>query len=73
MLVINLTNIVLDLFFVLVLNMDVDGVAAASVIAEIAGLVVGLVFAFKLLKTDSGPFPVFKANVLRRIQSIFCR
>ena len=32
-LAINLTNIVLDLVFVLLLGMDVDGVAAASVIA----------------------------------------
>jgi multidrug resistance protein, MATE family len=33
-LTINLTNIVLDLFFVIVLGMKVDGVALASVIAE---------------------------------------
>jgi multidrug resistance protein, MATE family len=70
-LVINLTNIVLDLFFVLVLNMDVDGVAAASVIAEIAGLVVGLFFAFKLLKTDSGPFPVSKLTSLGEYKAFF--
>ena len=40
-LTINLTNIVLDLLFVLVLGMKVDGVALASVIAEYSGLAVG--------------------------------
>ncbi len=36
-LTINLTNIALDLFFVVVLGMNVDGVALASVIAEYSG------------------------------------
>ena len=44
-LAINVTNIVLDLVFVLGLGMKVDGVAAASVIAEFTGLAVGLAFA----------------------------
>ncbi len=41
-LAINLTNIVLDLVFVLHWNMGVEGVALASVLAEIFGVVVGL-------------------------------
>jgi MATE family multidrug resistance protein len=39
-LVINITNIVLDLLFVIVLGLKVDGVALASVIAEYTGLAV---------------------------------
>lgn len=41
-LVINVTNIVLDGVFVLGLGMNVDGVALASVMAEYTGLVLGL-------------------------------
>jgi len=53
-LAINLTNIVLDLFFVLVLDMTVDGVAAASVIAEFTGVLVGGIFAVRYLRRHSG-------------------
>ena len=53
-LTINVTNIVLDLFFVLVLGMTVDGVAAASVIAEFAGLLLGGTFAIRYLRSHSG-------------------
>lgn len=42
LLVINITNILLDLWFVWGLGMDVDGVALASVIAEYLGVGVGL-------------------------------
>ncbi|MGB5511236.1 MAG: MATE family efflux transporter [Woeseiaceae bacterium] len=57
-LTINLTNIVLDLLFVIVLGMRVDGVALASVIAEYAGLSVGLVFVIRELKRRAGHWPV---------------
>ena len=40
-LTINLTNIALDLFFVVVLGMTIDGVALASVIAEYSGFSCG--------------------------------
>jgi MATE family multidrug resistance protein len=53
-LVINLTNIALDLLFVLVLGMKVDGVAAASVVAEFAGLATGAAFAFAELRRRGG-------------------
>jgi len=53
-LAINLTNIVLDLAFVLGLGMKVDGVAAASVIAEFAGLAVGGAFAVSWLRRHGG-------------------
>ena len=62
-LVINLTNIVLDLFFVLVLNMDVDGVAAASVIAEIAGPGRRSCFRIQTPQNRQRTFSSFKANV----------
>ena len=52
-LAINLTNIILDLYFVLGLGMTVDGVAAASVIAEFAGVFVGGACAVVQLKRQS--------------------
>jgi len=57
-LTINITNIVLDLLFVIVLGMKVDGVALASVVAEYAGLAVGVAFAVSVLKGRSGHWPV---------------
>jgi len=46
-LIVNISNIILDLFFVSVFDMAVEGVALASVIAEYLGLITGLI----LLKT----------------------
>ncbi|MEO1247880.1 MAG: MATE family efflux transporter [Pseudomonadota bacterium] len=53
-LTINLTNIVLDLLFVLGLGMKTDGVALASVIAEYTGATVGCVFVARTLKAHPG-------------------
>ncbi|MEE3235801.1 MAG: MATE family efflux transporter, partial [Pseudomonadota bacterium] len=53
-LAINVTNIILDLVFVLLLGMTVDGVASASVIAEFVGLTVGTAYAFAYLKGHPG-------------------
>jgi len=53
-LAINLTNIALDLLFVIVLGMDVDGVALASVIAEYTGLALGATFALRELRRHPG-------------------
>ena len=55
---INLTNIVLDLVFVLYLGMTVDGVALASVIAEYTGLAIGIVLALRLLRRERGRWPL---------------
>ena len=52
--VINATNIVLDLLFVLVFGMKVDGVAAASVIAETSGMLVGFGFVVAELRRRGG-------------------
>jgi MATE family multidrug resistance protein len=57
-LTINLTNIVLDLVFVLGLGMKVDGVALASVIAEYAALLVALAFAARELGKHEGHWPL---------------
>jgi len=57
-LTINITNIVLDLLFVIVLGMQVDGVALASVIAEYSGLLVGGSFAISELRSRAGHWPV---------------
>ena len=44
----NITNIILSLTFVLVFNMQINGIALASVIAEIIGMLIG----FKYIKND---------------------
>jgi MATE family multidrug resistance protein len=70
-LTINLTNIVLDLFFVLQLGMKVDGVALASVIAEYAGVVVGLLFAARALRERSGHWPMARLFNVRAYAAFF--
>jgi len=59
-LTINIVNIALDLLFVVVLGMKVDGVALASVIAEYTGLAAGLAFAARELITHEGHWPFEK-------------
>lgn len=61
----NSVNIVLDLFFVLGLGMTVDGVAAASVIAEFSGLAVGLVYAARELRQRGGRWDRSQLTSLR--------
>jgi len=70
-LTINLTNIVLDLLFVLVLGMKVDGVALASVFAEYTGLAVALLFAARELRRNSGHWPMEKFVKLREYTAFF--
>ena len=53
-LTINLCNIVLDLWLVIGLGMKVEGVAIASVIAEMLGLAVGLTFVAQELARHEG-------------------
>jgi MATE family multidrug resistance protein len=57
-LTINITNIVLDLLFVVGLGMKVEGVALASVIAEYSGLAAGAAFAVVTLRKHSGHWPL---------------
>jgi MATE family multidrug resistance protein len=70
-LTINITNIVLDLLFVLVFGMKVDGVALASVFAEYAGLLVGITFAVRELKKRAGHWPVPRLINLAEYRAFF--
>lgn len=51
----NLTNVVLDVYFVVYLGWTVDGVATASVIAEYTGLLTGLILLVKRWGPIAGP------------------
>ena len=70
-LTINLTNIALDLLFVIGLGMKVDGVAMASVIAEYSGLAVALFFASRELRRRSGHWPVATFVRIREYGAFF--
>lgn len=50
----NVVNVSLDLLFVLVFDMKVSGVAAASVIAETSGALLGFVFVLRELRRREG-------------------
>jgi MATE family multidrug resistance protein len=54
MLVINLTNIVLDLVFVLLLGMTVNGVALATLLSEFSGVIVAVLFVRARLSSYPG-------------------
>ena len=70
-LTINISNIILDLLFVLGLGMKVDGVALASVIAEYSGVVVGLFFAARALRNRSGHWPMARLFNVRAYSAFF--
>jgi len=70
-LTINTTNIVLDLVFVIGLGMKVDGVALASVIAEYAGLAVGLAFVVRALGARAGHWPLAAFVSVRAYAAFF--
>ncbi len=70
-LVINITNIILDLVLVILVGMKVDGVAIASVIAEFTGLAVGIGFVVRELKRHSGHWIVSKLTTLSEYTAFF--
>jgi MATE family multidrug resistance protein len=70
-LAINLTNIALDLVFVLLLGMKVDGVAAASVIAEFTGAAIGISFALSELRRRGGHLDVSHLTTLKEYAEFF--
>jgi MATE family multidrug resistance protein len=70
-LTVNITNIVLDLWFVLGLGMKVDGVALASVIAEYSGLAVGFLFVARELQARSGHWPLARLFNVRAYGAFF--
>ncbi len=70
-LTINVTNIVLDLVFVVLLGMKVEGVALASVVAEYSGLAVGGAFAIAALRRREGQWPIARLTNLRAYKAFF--
>ena len=70
-LTVNITNIALDLFFVMGLGMKVEGVALASVIAEYSGLVVGGAFAISALRRHAGHWPLARLTKLYAYRAFF--
>ena len=70
-LTINITNIVLDLLFVVGLGMKVEGVALASVIAEYSGLAVGVAFAVVSLRKHSGHWSLARLTNLSAYRAFF--
>lgn len=70
-LTVNVTNIVLDLWFVIGIGMKVDGVALASVIAEYTGLAVGLFFAARALRQHAGHWQIAKLVRLKEYTAFF--
>jgi len=70
-LAINLTNIALDLVFVLLLGMKVDGVAAASVIAEFTGVAVGIIFVISELRRRGGHLVISHLTTLKEYAEFF--
>ena len=51
----NISNIVLDVLFVYQYNMQLEGVALASVIAEYIGFTVALLIAIRMMRKNSSP------------------
>jgi multidrug resistance protein, MATE family len=73
MVCVNAVNIALDLIFVVGLEMGVAGVAAASAIAEYAGLALGLVIATRILKASGGRWErarILDAQALRHTVAV---
>jgi MATE family multidrug resistance protein len=70
-LTINITNIVLDLLFVIGLDMKIEGVALASVIAEYTALAVAIAFAARELRRRAGHWPLAKFTRLSAYAAFF--
>ncbi len=70
-LITNITNVCLDLLFVVVMGMTVDGVAAASVFAEYTGVLVGITLVLRELRSHKGGWPLHKLTVVREYAAFF--
>ena len=70
-LTINITNIVLDLLFVVGFGMKVEGVALASVIAEYTALCVAVSFAVRELRRHEGQWPLAQFTKLSAYRAFF--
>ncbi|HQZ05119.1 MAG TPA: MATE family efflux transporter [Burkholderiaceae bacterium] len=67
-LVLNLTNIVLDLWFVLGLGWDVRGVAAGTVLAEIIAAATGLVLAARHVRASGGAWSLARLLIPQQLR-----
>jgi MATE family multidrug resistance protein len=70
-LTINITNIVLDLLFVVGFGMKIEGVALASVIAEYTALCVAIGFAMRELRRHEGHWPLPQFTKLSAYRAFF--
>ena len=64
----NMINLVLDLFFVLVLQWQVEGIATATIIAEYSGFILGLLVIFTKFKA---PFKAVFEDQRLLLSSVF--
>jgi len=71
MFTINLVNIVLDLVFVVAMGMQVEGVALATLIAEIVGVATGIIFVRAELRNHPGSGTRVKILDLKRYRRLF--
>lgn len=67
----NVVNIILDLVFVFGLGLTVDGVAAASVIAETTGAAVGILFVIRELHRQGGRWNLPALSNVRAYAAFF--
>jgi MATE family multidrug resistance protein len=67
-LILNLTNMLLDAFFVLGLHMGVDGVAIGTVIAEFVAAIAGLIIAARYLRHVGGQWDMVRLLVPEQIR-----
>ena len=73
MLTINLSNLVLDIVFVVGMGLNIRGVALATLLAEILGLIVALLFTRSVLQTQSPDWSqtsLLKLSSYKRLLSI---
>lgn len=71
MLATNISNIVLDLWFVMGLGLTANGVALASVIAEVIGVITGLLLLRRALASIPGTWTASEIRDLKRFVRLF--
>lgn len=71
MLATNISNIVLDLWFVMGLGLTANGVALASVIAEVIGVITGLLLLRRALASMPGTWTASEIRDLKRFVRLF--
>jgi MATE family multidrug resistance protein len=67
----NITNIIFDLVFVYGFGMTVDGIAAASVIAEYSGVLLGMFFVLRELKSHKASWQRHRLTRIREYAAFF--